>query len=98
MKFFLTIYICSMFANTCAIPPGYPKLKPDYYTCIKDGLGESYEVLFDGEIFTSESISSNRLYAKYECQPVVIPKKKPVVSEKPTALHLQTTPYNKLDS
>lgn len=85
MKFFLTIYICSMFANTCAIPPGYPKLKSDYYTCIKDGLGESYEVLFDGEMFTSEVIVANRLYAKYECQQVVVPKKKPTESLKPEA-------------
>lgn len=74
-----------MFANTCAIPPGYPKLKPDYYTCIKDGLGESYEVLFDGEMFTGEVIVANRLYAKYECQRVVIPPKKPTESLKPEA-------------
>ena len=74
-----------MFANTCAIPPGYPKLKPDYYTCIKDGLGESYEVLFDGKMFTGESIAANRLYAKYECQQVVVPKKKPTESLKPEA-------------
>lgn len=74
-----------MFANTCAIPPGYPKLKPDYYTCIKDGLGESYEVLFDGEMFTGETIAANRLYVKYECQQVVVPKKKPTESLKPEA-------------
>ena len=74
-----------MFANTCAIPPGYPKLKPDYYTCIKDGLGESYEILFDGQMFTGESIVANRLYAKYECQQVVIPKKKPSEPLKPEA-------------
>jgi hypothetical protein len=85
MKFFLTIYICSMLTNQCAIPPGYPKLKPDYYTCIKDGLGESYEILFDGQMFTGESIVANRLYAKYECQQVVVPKKKPTESLKPEA-------------
>jgi hypothetical protein len=97
MKFFLTIYICSIFVDSCGIPPGYPKIKSDYYTCIKDGLGESYEILFDGKMFSGETIVANRLYARYDCQQVVIPKKKPVVPEKPTALHLQTTPYNKSD-
>ena len=97
MKFFLTIYICSMIAQQCAIPPGYPSLKDNYYSCIKDGMGESYEMLFDGKTFNKDSITSARIYAKYECQPVLIPKKKPTVSEKPIALHLQTTPYNKLD-
>tara|TARA_R100000005_G_C4911211_1_gene148808 strand:+ start:147 stop:443 length:297 start_codon:yes stop_codon:yes gene_type:complete len=98
MKFFLTIYICSIISNTCSIPPGYPKIKSDYYTCVKDGLGESYEILFGGQYFSGEVIVSNRLYAKYECQQVLVPKKKPAAPEKPVSLHLQTKPYNILDS
>ena len=85
MKFFLTIYICSIISNTCSIPPGYPKIKSDYYTCVKNGLEESYETLFSGQYFSSEVIVANRLYAKYECQKVVVPPKKPSESLKPEA-------------
>ena len=74
-----------MIAQQCAVPPGYPTLKDDYYSCIKDGMGESFEMLFDGKTFSKDSITSARIYAKYECQPVVIPPKKPTESLKPEA-------------
>ena len=74
-----------MIAQQCAVPPGYPSLKDDYYSCIKDGMGESFEMLFDGKTFNKDSITSARIYAKYECQPVVVPPKKPTESLKPEA-------------
>jgi len=36
-------------------------------------------------MFSGETIVANRLYARYDCQQVVIPKKKPVAPEKPIA-------------
>ena len=77
MKFFLTVYICSFVANQCMVAPGYPKPKIDYYHCMKDGLGESYEVLFGGE-FSEDDIVVARLYPKWACDKVIVPPKKPV--------------------
>ena len=45
-----------MVAQQCAVPPGYPTLKDDYYSCIKDGMGESFEMLFDGKTFNNEPV------------------------------------------
>ena len=89
MKFFLTIYICSMVTNQCAIPPGYPKPQVDYYDCVRNGLSESYEVLYQGE-FDRDSIVVNRLYPKFVCEKVVIPQPKPKVEEQTTSLSTGT--------
>ena len=76
MKFFLTLYICSQISGICAVPPGYPKPTEDYYTCTKEGIGESYEILFGGKMFTRDTIVVHRLYSRYTCDKVVIPEKK----------------------
>ena len=77
MKFFLTVYICSQVAQTCMIPPGYPKIVNDYYTCVKQGLLESHDVLFERDYFTSEAIVASKLYPKFKCEKYVLPPKKP---------------------
>jgi hypothetical protein len=55
MKFFLTIYICSVMCATMrrTLPMDkhdYDKFYGTHYECIQKGLGESYSILFDSEI------------------------------------------------
>ena len=49
MKFFLTVYICSVVSQQCAIPPEYPKEQSNYYDCVRNGLSESYDILYQGQ-------------------------------------------------
>ena len=39
-------------------------------SCIKDGLGESFEVFFNGENLKIDMINSGRLYPKFTCEPI----------------------------
>ena len=71
MKFFLTVYICSVVSQQCAIPPGYPKEQSDYYNCVRNGLSESYDILYQGQ-FSEEVVVNNRLYPKFSCEQVNI--------------------------
>lgn len=72
MKFFLTIYICSVVSQQCAEVPRekyqYDRFYGTHYGCMQKGLGESYGVLFDGEVFQADQIESLELYPKYTCQ------------------------------
>ena len=81
MKFFLTIYICSAVTGKCIIPVEYPKPVDDYYNCVREGLSGSYDILYQGD-FTEDDVIVNRLYPKYVCEKVVVPKKKPAPAEK----------------
>jgi len=71
MKFFLTIYICSVVSQQCAeIPPAkhdYKRLHSTHYECVQKGLGESYSVLFDGEVFKADAVEALELYPKFHC-------------------------------
>jgi hypothetical protein len=59
MKFILTVYICSSISGECVIPQdkesgfNYPKEYGTHYGCVRDGLGESFEILFNGDYFNS---------------------------------------------
>ena len=78
MKFLLTIYVCSQLTGVCAIPPGYPTPTGDYYSCNKAGMGEAYAIMFgENALIKEESIINSRLFPKYTCDKIVIPKKKP---------------------
>ena len=74
MKFFLTIYICSVVAQQCAELPiekhDYKRFYNTHYECVQKGLGESYSILFDGDIFTPEQVESLVLYTNFMCQKV----------------------------
>ena len=65
MKFFLTIYICSVVSQQCAeIPPAthdYKRLHNTHYECVQKGLGESYGILFDGEVFKADRSEERRV-------------------------------------
>ena len=74
MKFFLTIFVCSVVNQNCAeVPPikyDYKRLYDSHYECVQKGLGESYSILFDGEIFEADQVEALELYARYSCQKV----------------------------
>ena len=74
MKFFLTIYICSVVTQQCAEVPvdkhDYKRLHNTHYGCVQKGLGESYSILFDGEVFSADQVESVELYPKFHCHKV----------------------------
>jgi len=71
MKFLLVVYICSAVSGECRTPPQYPAIKPDYYDCVHDGLGEAYDLLYGSDsIFTRENIIQEQLYPQYRCTPI----------------------------
>ncbi len=78
MKFFLTIYICSVVTQNCAEVPvkdhDYDRFYKTHGECVQKGLGESYFILFDGEIFKTETVNAMELYPKFMCEKTDNPK------------------------
>lgn len=72
MKFFLTIYICSVVSQQCAEVPfekyEYDRFYSTHYGCVQKGLGESYTILFDGKVFQADQVESLELFPKFNCQ------------------------------
>ena len=92
MKFFLTVYICSSIAGSCFTQDTYPKPQDNYYDCVRNGLSESYEVLYQGD-FKQEDVVKYRMYPKFSCEEVILPQPKPKIEkevEKPTSLSTGT--------
>ena len=76
MKFFLTIYICSTIAGNCVTTLTYPKPQDSYYDCVRNGLSESYDILYQGK-FSEQDVVKFRMYPKFTCEEVVVPPPKP---------------------
>ena len=78
MKFFLTIYICSVVTQNCAEVPvenhNYNRFYETHGECVQKGLGESYSVLFDGKIFKIDTVNAMELYPKFMCEKTDNPK------------------------
>ncbi len=73
MKFLLTLYICTGIGNSC-LPVSqemhsYQMNHETFNSCIKDGLGQSFEVFFNGENLKQDQINKGRLYPKFTCEP-----------------------------
>jgi len=72
MKFFLTIYICSVVTQNCAEVPVenhmYDRFYETHGECVQKGLGESYSILFDGKIFKIDTVNAMELYPKFMCE------------------------------
>jgi len=72
MKFFLTIYICSVVTQNCAEVPldkhMYDRFYDTHAGCVQKGLGESYSILFDNELFTQNVVNTMELYPKFMCE------------------------------
>jgi len=78
MKFFLTIYICSVVTQNCAEVPvenhNYDRFYETHGECVQKGLGESYSILFDGELFKIDTLNAMELYPKFMCEKTDNPK------------------------
>ena len=74
MKFLLTIYLCAGLNGECIAPIlseyNINEYYKDHYGCVKSGLGESFELLFNGEFFDQKTINEWQLYPKFSCVPV----------------------------
>ena len=72
MKFFLTIYICSVVTQNCAEVPvenhNYNRFYETHGECVQKGLGESYSILFDGKLFKIDTVNAMELYPKFMCE------------------------------
>ena len=72
MKFFLTIWICSIINQNCAEVPvkehQYDRFYATHYECVQKGLGESYSILYDGELFAQPVVEALKLYPKFSCE------------------------------
>jgi|TARA_R100000329_G_scaffold145326_1_gene130757 hypothetical protein len=47
----------------------YQQSHDTFSSCIKDGLGQSFEVFFNGDFLKEDQINSGRLYPKFTCEP-----------------------------
>ena len=70
MKFILTVFICSVASGDCYTNPQYPKVLDNHYDCIRQGLSDSYEILYAENNFTEDQINKLQLYPKFHCEPV----------------------------
>ena len=48
----------------------YQIMHDTFDSCIKDGLGQSFEVFFNGENLKADMINKGRLYPKFTCEPI----------------------------
>ena len=78
MKFLLTLYICSVVSGECVMPKleelDIKQFYGTHYGCVRAGLGESFELLFDGKTFSANVIEKMELYPKFSCEKVQIPE------------------------
>jgi len=76
MKFYLTLFICSIIDGNCVIPINdpykYPKIFDSHYECVRAGLTESYEILYAEKFFDQKGINEYRIYPKFGCDEVPI--------------------------
>ena len=81
MKFFLTLYMCSVVGGSCIEVPQekyrYDRLYENHYSCVQKGLNNSYEILFNGDVFVADQVESLELYPKFVCDKVIVPEQKP---------------------
>ena len=80
MKFLLTIFLCSTVANTCLTPHTFTQLYDDSYDCLMNGYQKSIDKMV--EIGRSE-INQYGIYLKFDCQPLILPEKKPTKKTAP---------------
>ena len=90
MKWILTLYVCSVISGDCVTPRqehfNYKTEYGTHYGCVRAGLGDSFELMFDGKHLSANAIETYQLYPKFSCLPeqikeenVIIPPKKPQV-------------------
>ena len=92
MKFFLTIYICSVVNQNCAEVPRekheYDRFYNTHYECVQKGLGESYSILYDGELFAEPVVEALELYPKFACEKTDNQENEPIETTPPESKYL----------
>ena len=81
MKYLLTIAICSLTTGEC-VAPKLEQFNMDnyygtHYGCVRAGLGNSFEILFDGKTFSANHIEKLELYPRFSCEKIIVPPPKP---------------------
>jgi hypothetical protein len=67
--FVLAIFICSGISQECRLFNEKPLYYDNYYECVKDGYGLSFEYLF-GEV-KAEVIEEEMLFTKWVCKEIL---------------------------
>ena len=85
MKYLLTIAICSLTTGEC-VAPKLEQFNMDnyygtHYGCVRAGLGNSFEILFDANTFPQDVVNQMELYPKFSCEKIVVPPPKPKEAE-----------------
>jgi hypothetical protein len=52
----------------------YDRFYKTHGECVQKGLGESYSILFDNELFTQDVVNTMELYPKFMCEKTDNPK------------------------
>ena len=68
--------------GNCFIHESTPKPQDSYYDCVRNGLSESYDILYQGD-FTEQDVVKYKMYPRFQCEEVIIPPKKPDIKKKP---------------
>jgi len=75
MDFLLIIYICSGITKDCVQPKledfGFRQFYGTHYGCIRAGLSNSFEIMYDGKTFSTNIIETSKIYPKFSCVPVL---------------------------
>ena len=61
----LTILLCSVGQPKCIVPQVITEHKT-HYECVKHGMGDGYEILFERDL-TKQQINKSQLYVKFSC-------------------------------
>jgi len=73
VKWILTLYVCSVISGDCVTPRqehfSYQTEYGTHYGCVRAGLKDSFELMFDGKSFTASQIEEYKLYPKFSCIP-----------------------------
>jgi hypothetical protein len=65
--------MCTSIGNSC-LPItqemfNYRMIHDDFNSCIKDGLGQSFEVFYNSPLLTDEQINKSMMYPRFVCAP-----------------------------
>ena len=65
-KFFLMIYLCSAVTMECHETAPYPIQYEDHWSCMRDGYGKSFELLYAET--PKETVNEYRFYTRWTCK------------------------------
>jgi len=63
--YILTIMLCSVGQPQCVLPQVISEHNT-HYDCVKKGMGDGYEILFERDL-TKQQINKSQLYVKFSC-------------------------------